>query len=55
MLGMNLIRIASLTAALCLGLMLGVLFGGATHTAAILFVALGAALMVAVCTFADQE
>ena len=47
-------QIAGLIGALCLGLMLGLMLGGATHVMAVLLFAVGAALMVAVCVVADQ-
>jgi hypothetical protein len=50
---MNALRIASLAAALCLGLMLGLTFGGATHAGATVLVAFGAGLMLAVCALAE--
>lgn len=46
-------RIASLTGALCLGLMFGLLVGGGDPVA-VLFSGLGAALMVAVCVAAQR-
>jgi hypothetical protein len=52
---MNAIRIAGLAAALCLGLMLGVMFGGGTHAAAMVLAGLGAGLMLAVCVASDSE
>ena len=65
---MNPIRIASALAALCFGLMSGLMFGGGTYgltmlfpaagcalVVALLFSGLGAALMVAVCIAASSE
>jgi len=49
------LRIASLVGALCLGLILGLMFGGGTHGMALVLSGLGAALMVAVCLIADVE
>lgn len=52
---MNAIRIAGLAAALCLGLMLGVMFGGGTHAVALALIAAGGALMLAICAWAEWQ
>ena len=52
---MNAIRIAGLVCALCLGLMLGLLFGGNSHAIALMLIGLGGALTLAICAWAEWQ
>jgi hypothetical protein len=52
---MNANRLIGLVAALCLGLMLGVLCSGDVYAIAAVLVGLGGALMLTVCLIGESE
>jgi hypothetical protein len=52
---MNAIRIVGLACAWFLGLILGLFFGGGTHTLAVLLVGAGGALMLGLCAWTEWK
>ena len=50
---MNVIRLVGLASAMCLGLMLGLVFGGGALSLAVLLVGAGGALTLGVCAWAE--
>lgn len=50
---MTAIRLVGFAGALCLGLMLGLVFGGGVHLATVVLIAGGAALTLGVCAWAE--
>ena len=52
---MTTLRIVSLACAMCLGVMLGLVFGGGGLVAPLLLIACGGALTLAVCAWAEWQ
>jgi hypothetical protein len=52
---MNAIRIVSLACAMCLGVMLGLVFGGGALMAPVLLIGSGGALTLGVCAWAEWQ
>ena len=52
---MNAFRIVGLVCAMCLGLILGLLFGGGALTLALLLVGAGGALMLGICAWTEWQ
>lgn len=52
---MNVIRLVGFACAMCLGLMLGLVFAGGALTAAMLLIGGGGALVLGVCAWAEWK
>jgi len=52
---LNVIRIAGLLGALCLGLMVGLVFGGSVRALSAVLIGIGGALMAAACALAEWK
>jgi len=52
---MNAMRIVSLACAMCLGVMLGLVFGGGALMSSVLLIGAGGALTLGVCAWAEWQ